>query len=159
MNTHTLRTLPAPEERPFVLILITILLFSATALAGTFILSDAPPVDTGGGDVITGDVITGMGPGISVADAMATDLAGPLLVNGQLYVTETGTVYLTDTLAESFPPAIDVQRSLVVDGLDLQAIDIEWTAASNNVSWTDASVQLAGTVAGGVLTVSPTVSG
>lgn len=159
MNAHTLRTLPAPEERPFLLILAALILFAATALGGAIVLGNAPPVDTPGGGGDGGDgVIGGNGPGLSVPEAMASDLGTPLLVNGHLYVTAGGSVYLAESLAESFPPQIDVTRSLLVRGLDLSTIP-ELTVASNGVTWTDAYIQLAGEVANGVMTIADSATG
>ena len=105
------------------------------------------------GDFVPDKLISGVGPGISISEALATDITGPLLINGILHVQNSQT-RLCETLAESFPPQC-AGKSLVVDGLDLTTIDGLTTEGS--ISWTDQPVQILGTVVSEVLTISGTV--
>ncbi len=107
----------------------------------------APPASDNGNAVVTGS-----GPGISVPDALASTLEGPLLINGFLYVAADGTVYFTEALAESYPPSIDLARSLEVRGID--PVQLTGLQQTGGISWSEKSSQLAGTVDGTVLTVS-----
>lgn len=90
------------------------------------------------------------GPGLSIADARASDLTGALLVNGNLLV-EGDEVRLCEALAESFPPQCGGD-SLRVEGLDLATV--ESLTTSRDVSWTDRPIQLLGVVRDGTITVS-----
>jgi hypothetical protein len=90
------------------------------------------------------------GPGLSIEEAIASDLEGPLLVNGNLLV-EGREVRLCSALAESFPPQCG-GPSLRVEGLDVAQMPNLMTAGE--VSWTDRPVQLLGAVKNGILTVS-----
>ena len=65
------------------------------------------------GDQVSG-LISGVGPGISIVEAFASNLEGPLLVNGHLHV-QNDQVRLCELLAESFPPQCG-GMSLVVKG-------------------------------------------
>ena len=96
---------------------------------------------------------SGVGPGISVGDALTSNLTGPLLINGHLHA-EDGQVRLCELLAESFPAQCG-GRALMVEGLDLTTMDGLTTEGS--VTWSDQPVQLLGTVEGEVLTVTVTV--
>ncbi len=104
------------------------------------------------GDLASGPV-SGVGPGISVGEALTSNLTGPLLINGQLHV-ENGRTRLCEALAESFPPQC-AGRFLVVQGLDLTTID--GLTSEGSVTWSDQTVQVLGTVEGEVLTVAGTV--
>ena len=72
------------------------------------------------GDLVSSPV-SSVGPGISIGEALTSDLKGPLLINGQLHV-QGDRARLCESLAESFPPQC-AGRSLVVEGLDLMTID------------------------------------
>jgi len=96
-----------------------------------------------------GGASTAMGPGISIADALASTLDGPLLVNGFLVATAEE-VRFCDLLAESYPPQCGGDY-LLVEGLDLGTI--EGVQEASGVSWTDQPIQLLGTVEDGVLTI------
>ena len=94
----------------------------------------------------------GMGPGISVAEALASTVDGPLLVNGYVFVYADGSVVLADLIAESYPPQ-PAGAKVDVEGLDVMQLpltegqlegDIEVTA------WTDTPVQLIGEIIDGV---------
>ena len=97
--------------------------------------------------------VSGVGPGISIAEALTSNLEGPLLVNGHLHV-QNGVVRLCEVLAESLPPQCG-GGILVVKGLDLKTMDGLTSAGS--VTWSDQLVQVLGTVEGEVLTVAETV--
>ena len=94
--------------------------------------------------------VSGVGPGISIAEALTSNLEGPLLVNGHLHV-QNGVVRLCEVLAESLCGG----GILVVKGLDLKTMDGLTSAGS--VTWSDQLVQVLGTVEGEVLTVAETV--
>ena len=104
------------------------------------------------GDQVSGP-ISGVGPGISIREALTSDLKGPLLVNGHLHV-QNDQARLCEILAESLPPKCG-GRILVVKGLDLKTMDGLTSAGS--VTWSDQLVQVLGTVEGEVLTVAETV--
>ncbi len=97
--------------------------------------------------------VSGVGPGISVGEALTSNLTGPLLINGLLHVQDDQ-ARLCETLAESFPPQC-VRLSLEVVGLDLMML--EGLKTEGSVTWSDQPVQVLGTVAGEVLTVGGTV--
>ena len=98
-------------------------------------------------------ISSGVGPGISIGEALASDLKGPLLINGQLHV-QNGRARLCEALAESFPPQC-AGRFLLVKGLDLTTVD--GLTSESSVTWSDQTVQVLGTVEGEVLTVARTV--
>ena len=97
--------------------------------------------------------IGGGGPGISVSEAIASDLEGPLLVNGNLFVIN-GQTELCELLLESLPPQCG-GSSLAVEGLDLTTI--EGLSSEEEVTWTNQTVQILGEVEGEILTVGGTV--
>jgi hypothetical protein len=92
----------------------------------------------------------GAGPGISIEEALASELDEMFLVNGNL-LAEGGEVRLCSALAESFPPQCG-GASLQVEGVELEEVDGLLT--EGDVSWTDRPIQLLGVVEDGVLTVS-----
>lgn len=97
----------------------------------------------------------GMGPGISIDEAMASDLEGALLVNGNL-LAQGGEIRLCSALAESFPPQCG-GSFLRVEGLKLEEVD--GLVTEGDVSWTDRPIQLLGDVEGDTLVVSTTAVG
>ena len=102
-------------------------------------------------DPVSGPTI-GVGPGLSIGEALTSNLTGPLLINGLLHV-QNGQVRLCESLAESFPPQC-AGRFLVVEGLDLTTMD--GLTSEGSVTWSDQPVQVLGTVEGEVLTVAVT---
>lgn len=112
------------DERPFALVLALVVLFGASALVGAMVVSDGVAFAPSDGDV---------------------------LVPGRTYVTRKGTVCVGDAPAESYPPSIDVTRSLRMEGLDPGSLP--GARRAGGVSWTDTAVQVRGTVAGGALLV------
>ena len=119
------------------------LLLAATACGGTGDGSGGGPAGAG---------VPAPGGELSVGEALRSSGAEPVLVRGHL-VADDGGVRLCAALAESSPPRCG-EESLEVDGLDLGAV--EGTTTLHGVTWTDRAVVLAGTVAGGVLTIRPT---
>lgn len=103
---------------------------------------------------VTGATL-GIGPGLSVAEALSSTLDGPLLVNGFL-VAVGDAVRLCELLAESFPPQCG-GASLVVEGLDLGSM--EGLTTNQDVTWSDQTLQILGSVEGDVLTVAATARG
>lgn len=118
------------------------------AVVAMFTLS-GPEVNESGQQL---PVVMSVGPGISVEDALASTLDQPLLINGFLYMTADGVIYFTDALAESYPPSIDIARSLRVEGVDAGSLTGLQRAA--DISWSETPLQMAGHVDDGVLTVS-----
>jgi hypothetical protein len=103
-------------------------------------------------DKLVSDPIIGVGPGISIGEALTSNLSGPLLINGLLHA-QNGQVRLCENLAESFPPQCS-GKFLVVEGLDLTTMD--GLTSEGSVTWSDQPVQVLGTVEGAVLTVAVT---
>lgn len=97
----------------------------------------------------------GAGPGISIEEALASDSAEPLLVNGNL-LAEGDEIRLCDALAESFPPQCGGPQ-LHVEGLKLEEVD--GLVREGVVAWTDRPIQLLGSVEGETLVVSTTSMG
>jgi hypothetical protein len=123
-------------------------LLAAVALAGCG--GDDPDNGAGGGDGGTTTSSGTAGPGISIEEALESGSTEPLLVNGNLLVLD-GQARLCSALAESFPPQCG-GASLLVTGLDVA--QVEGLMVEQDVMWTDRPIQLAGTVADGILTVS-----
>lgn len=97
----------------------------------------------------------GAGPGISIDQAMASDLEGALLVNGNL-LAQGDMIRICSALAESFPPQCS-GASLRVQGLNLNEVD--GLVTEGEVAWTDRPIQLLGDVEGDTLVVSTTSMG
>jgi hypothetical protein len=94
---------------------------------------------------------SGFGPGISVAEALAFRLGGPLLVSGWLRRAEGGDLQLCSGLTDSLPPEC-AKPWLSVKGLDLSKVD--GLRTESGVTWSPQPVQVLGDVTGGVLEVS-----
>ena len=75
------------------------------------------------------------GPGITVADARASTLSGPLLVNGAVVIVDREG-RLCSALAESFPPQCGGD-SMPVVGLDSATLDLQ---SEGNARWTNEQV-------------------
>jgi hypothetical protein len=120
-------------------------LLAAVALAGCGGDDD----DAAGGDTSPAPTAP-VGPGISIEEALESDSTEPFLVKGNLLVLD-GQARLCSALAESFPPQCG-GASLLVTGLDVA--QVEGLMVEQDVMWTDRPIQLAGTVADGILTVS-----
>lgn len=132
------------------LLLIPLAVFALAACGGTDEVEPQPaptqPPATAG---------IGRGPGISIEEAMASDLDGALLVNGNL-LAQDGEVRFCSALAESFPPQCS-GASLRVEGLKLEEVD--GLVTEGEVSWTDRPIQLLGDVEEDTLVVSTTAVG
>ena len=96
-----------------------------------------------------------MGPGISIEEAIASDLDGPLLVNGNL-LAQGDEIRFCSALAESFPPQCGGAQ-MHVEGLKLEEVD--GLVREGEVAWTDRPIQLLGNVEGETLVVSTTSMG
>ena len=96
------------------------------------------------------DIIAAVGPGISAAEARASTLAGPLLVNGFIIVADDR-VRLCGAIAESFPP------QCAGDALTLVGFDLDQFAltSANGVQWTDQPAQVLGFVEEGAMRPAP----
>ena len=114
--------------------------------------------DSGGGAAPPSAGTPIPGGGLSIDEAIASTLEGPLAVKGYVVAPEGGAVMLCSALLESYPPQCG-GSSLVIEGLDLSTVE-GLTKTSDpelaQVTWSDAEVSLLGTVEDGVLTVSTT---
>lgn len=93
---------------------------------------------------------TGIGPGISVGEALAFRLEGPLLVRGWLWRPDGGDLHLCSGLSDSIPPEC-TKPWVMVKGMDLSKVDLR---TEGGVTWSPQPVLALGDVTGGVLTVS-----
>lgn len=110
----------------------------------------------GENEAVPGDgTQSGVGPGISVAEAIEGDFEVPVLVNGYLFVDAEGEVTLAEMVLESFPPQPG-GATLVVEGIDLSQVELQ---GDQGMSWTDDTIQVLGTVADGKLVVDAQTSG
>ena len=125
------------------LALVALVTAFAVACGGT----GEPADDATGSPKVSG---IAAGPGISIEEALASEVDEMLLVNGNL-LAESGDVRLCSALAESFPPQCG-GASLQVQGVELEEVD--GLVTEGDVSWTDRPIQLLGVVEDGVLTVS-----
>lgn len=94
---------------------------------------------------------SGFGPGISVAEALASDLEGPLLVNGWLWRRDGGDIRLCTGLTDSRPPQC-VAPSLVVTAADLS--QMKGLNTAQGVTWSPQPILLLGDMSDGTLVVS-----
>ena len=129
-------------------LLAVVLAFAAAACGGGG--SDAAPAPSAGSPI--------PGGGLTIEEAIASTLEGPLMVRGYLVAPEGGPVRLCSALLESYPPQCG-EPSLVVEGLDLATVE-GLTATSEpdlaQVTWSDAEISILGDVEDGVITVSQT---
>ncbi len=105
----------------------------------------------------------GMGPGISVAEALDSTLDEPLLVNGYVFVYADGSVVLADLIAESFPPQ-PAGATVSVEGIDVMQIPLTEAEGPTDTdlaitAWTDTPVQLIGEIVDGVFVGNSAASG
>ena len=120
-----------------------------------------PPVQ------VVGGAVSGVGPGLSVADAIASTLEGPLLVNGFIF-TEAGDVWLCSSLLHGDPTPADLlpgsvweehamcsEPRIEVSGLD--PATVESFEFHEGAGWTNEPTQVLGLKIDGVLTVSETM--
>ena len=137
------------------LVLLALVLALATAACGG---SDE---SSGSGDPAGASPLAGApipGGGLTIAEALASELDGPLMVKGFLVAPDGQPVQLCSTLLESYPPQCGGD-SLVVEGLDLATVNgLTKTDDPSlaRVTWSDSEMSLLGSVEDGVLTVSST---
>jgi hypothetical protein len=134
-----------------ILLLLPVLAVAlAAAACGGSDEASAPPADTGAAPPAAGTPIPG--GGLTVEEAIASDLEGPLMVAGALFAVEGEPVKLCSAIAESYPPQCG-GASLVVEGLDLASVGELLT--EGGVSWAE-HVSILGEVQDGRLVVSQT---
>jgi hypothetical protein len=92
-----------------------------------------------------------VGPGISVGEALAFRLGGPLLVRGWLWRAYGGDLRLCSGLTDSLPPQC-TKPWLTVKGLDLSKVD--GLRTEGEVTWSLQPALVLGDVTGGLLEVS-----
>ncbi len=109
----------------------------------------SPPASSGG----ISPPASAVGPGLSVSDALKSELDLPLLVNGFL-ISDGATTKLCEAMLESYPPQCG-GPFLLVENVDLASFPNMRTEGS--VSWIDDFVQLLGPVDDGVLRVASNV--
>ena len=146
-------------KRIIVLIVLGAIVLAACGTDGADEPTGALPTDQAGIDVDgglpldpSGTRLAGMGPGISVADLLGETVEGPLLVNGYVFVFADGSVVLSDSIAESYPPQPAGDR-VTVEGLDLMNIPIVEPTLEGEIAitgWTEVPVQLLGDLVDGV---------
>lgn len=95
-----------------------------------------------------GGAIAATGPGLSIRQAIESDLSGPLLVNGFLLV-RAGEVLFCSALIGSPPQCTG--DSLKVEGLNLS--NVEGLLSQDGVSWSTQVTQLLGDIDGDILKV------
>ena len=96
-----------------------------------------------------------VGGGLSVGEALTTDVAGVIAVHGFAFSDADG-VRLCDVLAASLPPQCggDTIGLASLDGIDRTLLQ-----ESQGVQWTNEHVTLVGEIVDGVLVVDPLVGG
>jgi hypothetical protein len=107
------------------------------------------PATTSGEATSAGGAVSAVGPGLSVSEALASDLDGPLLVNGFIVIRD-GETRLCELLLESFPAQCG-GASLVVEGFDPSTVD--GLTEASGVIWSGGPMQLLGTIDGDHLVV------
>lgn len=126
----------------FRLIGVAVLLALVVAGCGEVVPRDSGPISPPG---------SGMGPGISVTEALASQLEGPLLVNGWLWSRDGKEVRLCTGLTGSTPPRC-AEPSLALSGFDLSGA--KGLQSAEGVTWSQQPVQLLGELSDRTLVVS-----
>ncbi len=96
--------------------------------------------------------------GLSIEEAIASPLEGPLMVKGYLVAVDGEDVQLCSMLAESYPPQCG-GPSLIVSGLDLETVDglvQPDDPALAGTAWSEEPVSILGEIEDDVITVSET---
>jgi hypothetical protein len=103
--------------------------------------------------VVATALVSGGGPGVSVAEAIGSSFDGPLLVNGFLF-TKGEVVWLCTSLPREEYPTCG-EPSVKVSGLDpATAESVEFL---EGIGWTNEPLQVLGSLSDGVLTASGTM--
>lgn len=126
----------------------------ALAVAACDSSDEGASADTGSAPPSAGAAIPG--GGLTIEQAIASTLEGPLMVRGYLVAPEGGPVRLCSALLESYPPQCG-EPSLVVEGLDLATVEsLAQTSEPDlaQVTWSDAEISILGDVEDGVIAVS-----
>ena len=124
-------------------------------------LVNAPPLPLEGEEptvATDGDVVSGgmtVNGGLEVGEALATDAAGIIAVQGYLLDDGSG-ARLCEVLAESYPPQCG-GASIPVTNYE-EVVDVPLNS-NQNVTWTDERVTFFGEIVDGVFVVDPTVAG
>jgi len=92
------------------------------------------------------------GGGLTVAEALATDASGFLVLQG-FYVDDGNGPRLCEALAESFPPQCGGAN---IELGDLSGIGLGQLQRSGDVTWSDDAVVIVGEIVEGVLVPTPT---
>lgn len=132
---------------------LALVLTAAVALSAC---GDAGTGGDGGTDPAGGGGAAGApapGGGLTVSEALASDLDGPLTVTG-LLLDDGDSTRLCETVLESYPPQCG-EPSLLVEGVTVA--DLDGAQQEGDRAWVD-QASLTGEVEDGVLRVSPTVS-
>lgn len=91
----------------------------------------------------------GMGPGISIDEAIAFESDEPLLVNGNIWA-EGDKVYFCDAVAESYPPQCAGVR---LEAVGVKLAEVDGLQRVGDIAWSERT-QLLGVVADGKITVN-----
>jgi hypothetical protein len=131
---------------PFPLLAPILLLVVAACSPGA-VASPTPTPGDGGGDggepvLVIDTQGVADGPGITVEEALNSDFAEGVLVNGAVFIAPDGTALLCDAIAESFPPQCGGTR-IRVEGLEPGMLPN--LQEEGDVRWAE-GVQLFGTI-------------
>ena len=124
--------------------------FVALALAACLVFGPAGCSDEGDQPTAVSSSGSGVGPGISIDEALKLGLSGPLLVNGWLLASEAAEPMLCSELTRSTPPGCTAP-SLRVKGLDLGTVG--GLHREGGQIWSEKAIQLLGEVASGEIRV------
>jgi len=122
----------------YIFMSVALTVAACTADSGPTVSPNGPPA-------------SGIGPGISVEQARASRLEGPLLVNGWLLRSSSGEVLLCTGLTDSLPPQC-IEPALAVKGLDLSTV--KGLRTERDTVWSQQAIQLLGELNNGALVVS-----
>lgn len=139
---------------PYLVLLALVLALASAACGGSEESSRSD--DAAGASPSAGAPIPG--GGLTIAEALASKLDGPLMVKGFLVAPDEQPIQLCSALLESYPPQCGGD-SLVVEGLDLATVDgLTKTDDPSlaQVTWSDSEISVLGSVEDGTLAVSAT---
>ena len=92
----------------------------------------------------------GIGPGLTVEEALRSEVAGPVLVRGHVIAARNQPIRLCSALAESYPPQCG-EPSLRVDELELEHLEGLTQSEDGAVTWSEREVKLIGILRDGSL--------